>query len=322
MGTNPPVWFAGAQSTHSPVQRRACDSAVGTGADAAAAQRVNARAQHHFVFALFGRDSKYCETAVLNVREQPGIYPHWVCRFYVDGSVPGSVIARLREGGAQIVPVEGGPAQWPGPMWRFLALDDRQAHRVIFRDADSVISQREAAAVEQWITSGKRFHTMRDWGSHTDLMLAGQWGAVAGALPPLGELMRRLMSAPIESRRFADQNFLRQYVWPYARDSLMQHDSVFGFMDAAAFPVGERSTDFHVGCTESLRCAFKSDLPNGSEVTWALYRIDKRDDGQNREELICAYTNTVQDGVVGAYIPKRYWPLLDQGLVGFRLIQK
>ena len=66
--------------------------------------------EHNLIaFSLFGGDPTYCELAVLNVQEQPDIYPHWVCRFYVDDSVPASVIDRLRQGGAQIVRVaEGG----------------------------------------------------------------------------------------------------------------------------------------------------------------------------------------------------------------------
>jgi ATP synthase protein I len=67
-------------------------------------------------------------------------------------------------------------------MWRFLALDDPLAHRILFRDADSVISRREAGAVEQWIASGKRFHMMRDWGSHTALILAELWGVASSSL--------------------------------------------------------------------------------------------------------------------------------------------
>ncbi|MDR2991751.1 MAG: hypothetical protein LBU72_07500 [Burkholderiaceae bacterium] len=274
-------------------------------------------------FALFGRDPKYCETAVLNVQEQPRVYPHWVCRFYVDGSVPESVVNRLRTGGAQIVPVEGPARQWPGPMWRLLALDDPQVHRVLFRDADSLISRYEAAAVAQWLASGKRFHMMRDWGAHTELMLAGLWGAVGGSLPPLEKLMQRFMSVPLESRHFADQFFLRQYVWPYARTCLLQHDSVFGFMDAVPFPDGDRPEGFHVGTTESSAAfTIKSDQPDGTEVTWALYRIvEKLDDGRIRAELVCAYTNTVHNGVVKAHIPKRYAHWLQQGMAQVRLLE-
>jgi hypothetical protein len=269
---------------------------------------------------LFGRDSKYCEPAILNVQEQPGIYPQWVCRFYVDGSVPDNVVARLSKGGAQIVPVAGLAVQWPGPMWRLLALQDPLAHRILFRDADSVISRREAGAVEQWIASGKRFHMMRDWASHTELILAGLWSAVAGSLPPLSQLMHRFMNVPLESRHFADQNFLRQYVWPYARASLMQHDSVFGFRGGVPFPDGARPDDFTVGEGSPSFFTVKSDLPDGTEVDWGIFRLEKQAGGQPRKELVCAYPGTVKEGAVTIHVPRRYLQWMEQGAacVGLR----
>jgi hypothetical protein len=272
------------------------------------------RERNIIAFSLFGRDSKYCEPAVLNVQEQPRIYPHWVCRFYVDDSVPENVIHRLRAGGAQIVPVIGPALQWPGAMWRFLALNDPLAHRILFRDTDSVIARREAAAVRQWAASGKRFHMMRDSGAHTELMLAGQWGAVAGSLPPLDKLMERFVSAPLESRRFADQFFLRQYIWPYAWNSLMQHDAIFGFMNAAPFPTARAAGEHNVGYPEGAAFfAIKSDLPDGAEIAWSLYQLAKRDDEKIREKLICSYTNAVHNGTLKVYIPERYMNWIKQG---------
>jgi tetratricopeptide (TPR) repeat protein len=272
------------------------------------------RERNIIAFSLFGNHSKYCETAVLNAQEQPQVYPHWVCRFYVDGNVPKDVVERLRKSGAQVVLVDGPAAQWPGQMWRLLALDDRQAHRILLRDADAVISSREAVVVEQWVASGKRFHMMRDACTHTELMLAGLWGAVAGSLPPLDQLMERFLSTPLQSQHFADQCFLRQYVWPYARVSLMQHDSVFGFMDAAPFPDGARhSTGFHVGDMESAIVITNTDFPDGLEVAWALYRVEKQGDGPPREELVCSYPGTVKNGTVSAFVPARYAQGIGQG---------
>jgi hypothetical protein len=278
------------------------------------------RQRNVIAFSLFGRDAKYCETAVLNVQDQPEVYPDWVCRFYVDGSVPARVIQRIREHGGQVVLVEGAAAQWPGPMWRLLTLDDPRAHRILFRDADSVISRREAAAVAQWVGSAKRFHMMRDWHTHTELMLAGLWGAVAGSLPPLKQLMRRFMHAPLTSRHFADQFFLRQYIWPYARASLMQHDSVFGFMDAAPFPDVQMPAGHHVGCAESVTCTAQSHQPDGAEHAWALYRIEKGADGQTREKLVCSYASVVQGGLVKVHIPARYARWMQQGTAQMRSI--
>ena len=283
---------------------------------------LQTRERNIIAFSLFGDDSKYCETSILNVQEQPNIYPYWTCRFYVDGSVPKGVISRLQNGGAQIVPVNESVAQWPGSMWRFLALNDPLAHRILFRDADSVISQREAGAVEQWLTSGKRFHVMRDWGSHTALILAGMWGVVAGSLPPLGQLMERFLSTPIKSRHFADQIFLRQYVWPYARTSMMQHDSIFGFMNSIPFPDGDGGEDFHrVGYSEGGGYfSMKSDLPDGSKIVWGLYLIKKLNDNHSQSNLICTYPGIVKNSMVKAYIPVCYARQIQQGMAYVRLI--
>ena len=272
--------------------------------------------QHNIIaFSLFGQQSKYCEAAVLNAQEQPRIYPHWICRFYVDDSVPAHVLQRLRQGGAQIMQVQGPATQWPGPMWRFLALQDPQAHRILFRDADAVISQREAAAVDEWLASGKQFHVMRDWASHCELIQAGMWGVVAGALPPLEQLMQRFMSAPLESRHYADQYFLRQYVWPYARVNMMQHDAVFGFMDAAPFPDGKMpSKNFHVGCAEGGGSfTAQINLPDGWELVWRLSLIEQDASGQSREAVICAYPGVAQNGAVTGNIPSRYAQRINQG---------
>jgi hypothetical protein len=68
---------------------------------------------------------------------------------------------------------------WPGAFWRFIAFKLHNAKYVIFRDADSLISDREAKLVNQWIKSNKPFHIIRDWFTHTDLILAGLWGGYA-----------------------------------------------------------------------------------------------------------------------------------------------
>jgi hypothetical protein len=282
---------------------------------------AHTRERNIIAFSLFGHNSKYCEPAILNVQEQPNIYPYWVCRFYVDDNVPKSVVDRLRAGGAQIVCVVGPALQWPGEMWRLLVLNDPHAHRMLFRDSDSVISRREAAAAQQWLTSGKRFHMMCDTGSDTELIMAGLWGAVAGSLPPLDKLMGHFMNVPLQSQHFVDQDFLRQYVWPYARTSLMQHDSVFGFMEAVPFPDKDRPEDFHVGDSEgSAWFTRKCNEPDGSEVIWELYWIiEKFSDGGVRAQLICSYTNTVHDGMVKAHIPRRYARWIQQGMAGILL---
>ncbi|MDR0458381.1 MAG: hypothetical protein LBH10_05055 [Burkholderiaceae bacterium] len=194
--------------------------------------------------------------------------------------------------------------------------------RVLFRDADSVISRREAAAVDQWLASGKRFHMMRDASAHTELMLAGLWGTVAGSLPPLQQLMQHFRFGEGD-RHFADQDFLRQVVWPYARASIMQHDSIFGFMNAAPFPIPRASDDVPIGFSEggAGTLAVKSNQPDGSEITWVLFQIEKIDDSHSQEKPVCLYTSTVQGGMLKVPIPRRYAQWVQQCTACVRLVE-
>lgn len=273
------------------------------------------RNKNIIAFSLFGADSKYCETAVLNAVDQPNIYPNWTCRFYIDDSVPLDVVHRLIVEGAQVIKVEERAQAWPGPMWRFLALEDENLYRVLFRDADSVISTREAEAVEEWLHSDCRFHCLRDSATHTELMLAGLWGVVAGSIAPLEQLTALFFSAAVESRHFADQYFLRQYIWPYARQSLLQHDSMFGFMDARPFPGGPMPTGFHVGYAEgSPIFKAQTEWADGTEVQWTLLLREAQ-----REVVVCRYSGVVKRGLVTAHIPARFARMISSGQAQIRL---
>ena len=254
-------------------------------------------------FSLFGGKAKYCETAILNAIEQPRLYPGWRCVFYVDASVPATVIERLKHQGALVELVSPEmAARWPGPMWRFMAYDRPGVHRVIFRDADSVITSREANAVAAWLHSGRHFHVMRDAPTHTELMLAGCWGAVVGAMPPMAQLVDVFLQRPLESRHFADQYFLREFVWPYAKQSLIQHDSMFGFLAAAPFPDGPQPEGWHVGYAEgSPMISIAADYADGTAVHWTLYKRSEAGD-----VAVCTYPGVVMNKAVLDNLPQRY----------------
>lgn len=266
-------------------------------------------------FSLFGGDSKYCETAILNCVEQRGIYPDWLCRFYVDHTVPDAVTKRITAAGGEVIVVDADVAAWPGPMWRFAAYDAPDVRRVIFRDADSVISTREASAVKEWIEGDTSFHAMRDIGTHTELLLAGLWGVKKGALPMMADLVSEFLKKPVDDAHFADQYFLRAYVWPYARNNLMQHDSVFGFLSGKPFPDGERAEGFHVGFAEgAMVMTITSEHPNGTALNWVL--TDRR---AETAQVICRYPGRVADGKVTAHIPARYGVFLQSGEMSIAL---
>ena len=58
--------------------------------------------------------------------------------------------------------------------WRFFPSLDPQVDVMVSRDLDSLISAREAAAVQEWLASDKQIHVMRDHPHHGTVMLGGE----------------------------------------------------------------------------------------------------------------------------------------------------
>ena len=201
-------------------------------------------------FSLFGNNERYIRTAILNARAARFVYLGWVCHFYVDDSVPVQVIQALGGEGARVLKVQGLPAQPYGTFWRFLVADDPEVDRFLIRDADSVINVREHAAVQEWLESGRHFHVMRDHFDHDELILAGMWGGVRDALPKMIPLAQRYIASRSDViGRSADQEFLRDQLWPTIRASVMAHDSQFAFGEWRDFPaVGRLPRGSYVGC--------------------------------------------------------------------------
>jgi hypothetical protein len=169
----------------------------------------------------------------------------------VDATVPEAVRTRLAACGAQAqMMTRKNP--FDGLFWRFLPINDGHTRHFLMRDADSVINVREKAAVDEWLASGKAFHVMRDWWTHTEVMLAGLWGGVGGVLPPLPALLKDFQS-PALANWHVDQWFLRQMVWPTARQSCLIHDSNYRALGAKDFPPGSSlPPGHHVGQDASV----------------------------------------------------------------------
>jgi hypothetical protein len=186
-------------------------------------------------FSLHGDSQLFSDGAVRNAIAAQFLYPEWRCRFYVDESVPDRVIQRLLREGAKVRRVGGLPAGRFGTFWRFLVADDEDVDRYLVRDCDACLNARERNAVDSWLMSGRHFHVMRDGPTHTEVMLAGMWGGVRGALPPMQqEIIDYCQTAPLS--RTADQTFLRERVWPTVRQSMLAHDSEYSIRDSLPFP--------------------------------------------------------------------------------------
>ncbi|CAG0901437.1 unnamed protein product [Cyprideis torosa] len=111
-------------------------------------------------------------------------------------------------------------------VWRFLAMTDSFVDVFLSRDLDSFISQREAAAVGEWMESNKTYHVMRDHKLHGVPILGGMWGAkLTFHRPTIQKLGLAMINAADAKRHGEDQNLLARILWPAAKNDCVIHDS-------------------------------------------------------------------------------------------------
>ena len=175
-------------------------------------------------YSLWGDDPKYTLGAIANVQGARKIFPEWITRFYCGMSVPKNIIEQLRGNGAEVV-LKDESSSFFGTFWRFEAMTDATVERVIFRDTDSRLTERELAAVEEWVNSGLTGHIMRDHPNHSMLMLAGMWGCKPIVDFNLAQAVEAFR--PTDSF-FEDQRFLGEIVYPLlCKKGVLIHDSFF-----------------------------------------------------------------------------------------------
>lgn len=186
---------------------------------------------------VYGTDPKYVAGAMANIPLASKHYPGWTLRFYTDN-------AEFRPVGDHVEVVRMRTSNGSsGMFWRFLAAGDREADTVVFRDSDSRLNPREAAAVAHWLREGRKFHVMRDHQDHAHWpMLGGMWGVRGGVLADIRSLIERW---PSHVNKLDDMQFLRHHVWPQAVDSMTHHTSVKTIHpDGIPFPAHEPWSGF------------------------------------------------------------------------------
>lgn len=218
--------------------------------------------QNIISYVLWGENPRYLAPLFENLRIRSHLFPAWTVRVYIDRSVAEKVRLRLQQAGAQVVLREQPKGELPARklLWRFEVIADPGVSRFLVRDADSLLSVKERVAVDDWIRSRKYFHVMRDAHSHTDLVLAGLWGGVAGVLPSLDILLRNFKPWRVENDH-VDQDLLSVTAWSTIRRSCLIHDSVYtGCLGSVPFPpYGELPNGHHVGQNACIH--FKSAKP-------------------------------------------------------------
>lgn len=275
------------------------------------------KSKNIIAYSLFGANPRYCEVAVINAILSPLIYPEWTCRFYVDDSVPTHVIDRLVHHHAQIVQVNKDELGFSGLFWRFLVLADTDVHCFIIRDADSLLSYKERAAVDEWLKSGKFFHLMRDDVCHNELILAGMWGGYVGAFPNIMADMRAYFEKLPTLNKTIDQQFLRNHIWVTVNQSVLVHDKFRLEIDSLPYPDYplsdiEKIPYFHIGMVDahSKTITTHIDDSTATQVKWQLIN----EHGHPICHYLAPVINKENHRVIELYLPYFYGEKIERGL--------
>jgi hypothetical protein len=206
--------------------------------------------QNVIAYTLWGNQPRYHVPLLENARIRPHLFPEWTIRVYHDQTVDPGFLTQLAAHGVHLHRMAL-PPDVPAHralVWRFEPIADPTVTRFLIRDADSLLTVKERVAVDAWLQSDRHFHAMRDSYSHTDLLLAGMWGGVAGILPPPATLLRSYTPWRVENDHF-DQDLLSVTVWPIIHRNILIHDSIFQpCLGSLPFPpFGALPAGHHVG---------------------------------------------------------------------------
>lgn len=216
-------------------------------------------------FALWGDNPVYTIGAIRNVELAKNIYPGWQCHFYVN-RVPDDILKRLSEFKNVSVHImipskwakygrRAGDAQPENSMfWKFmpyinLDFEHKSNSFMLSRDTDSRLSWRERYAVDEWMSSGKLFHIMRDHPNHNAPILGGMWGMRGG----FAGLNRLILNYKQTHKKLVDQHFLADIIYPKIKNNCLVHDEIFA---KKPFPQPRQNAEF-VG-----QCFDAKDRPN------------------------------------------------------------
>lgn len=169
---------------------------------------------------LWGASPRYSVGAIKNVQIAQELLPDWKCRIFVDGSVPQKYVNQLHDFENVEVAEVDDEGVWPY-FWRFYSMFESEDNITLSRDSDSRITPREVRAINEWLTSDKKFSIIRDHDRHYDWpILSGLWGMK-------GTLDQQQLDVMIE---YSKQHFyascqvwLAQEIWPKAQEDVLIH---------------------------------------------------------------------------------------------------
>lgn len=198
---------------------------------------------------LYGNDVNLLYGSLRYSQLVPILFPKWRLRVYVAGNGTESrmlkiLVKKMENSGVEVVRLRNKTSsRLPPSLWKYLIADDTSVKRFVVRDAMMRPSEREAAALEDWLQHEAPFYCIRDHPTHaTQPLVSG----LTGGMPLLlrnttGISLRKLMKG-----YKSEADFLRNSLWPRVKAFTFSHDSVSctQWPGSHPFPVLRQENEF------------------------------------------------------------------------------
>ena len=189
-------------------------------------------------FSLWGNNPKYCIGAIRNAELSLSIYPGWRCRFYISQDVSIEYIKKLSSFDHVDIVSKSNKSDWTCMFWRNETCWDENVDVSIFRDTDCRLNIREKYAVDEWLSSDKTFHIMRDHPFHGFHILGGMWGYKNNKKYELKKVFDQFNPTNAYG---TDYVFFRDILFPIIGQDKITHDE---FFEKKQFPTPRSNQEF------------------------------------------------------------------------------
>ena len=181
-------------------------------------------------FSLFGSNSRYSTPLLITAKNINVLLPGWMIWVYYDLTVPRSVIDELSELKVFLINMDcANGCDWAPKFWRFLPVFEKEVDVVLFRDSDSIITEREASLVDYWIQSDYSAQILRDHPLHMAPIMAGMFGLKRVVFEVLAHQLELNKSLLRKKAYSADQRFLAKYFYKHIYKKALVQTPYFSY---------------------------------------------------------------------------------------------
>jgi len=182
-----------------------------------------------FSFSLFGSHEKYWKGLLKNIELIHTYFPEWYTYVWIGENVSEDIILELSDK-KNVVLLPTNQTGLINMSYRFFSIDEPNVELMCVRDADSRITERDRACIQDFVESDKLFHIIRDHPNHFHKIMGGMWGIKKPLLQePLQDLFHKWRQFHSSTEFWNDMDFLRDTFYPHVLYFSMIHDELHDF---------------------------------------------------------------------------------------------